>query len=259
MATSTVSRLAPVTARDGVDTRNKENSATSCETKGGDNLSVEKITGVDGQTAAGVIVEAMKEKEKKEKKEKDKKDKKEKEKKDKKEKEKKDKKEKDKKEKEKVIVGEPTHHLLRVGDGDHFFSSQLYSRWGIKGKASCYSKFLQGVREGDILWFIQAQSEGKVIGVATYTRQCVRVLGPLINLTPTNEELGWIKTLGDWDTEIHYTNLYDLSKIPSPLLTKILYPNPWRVYNENTCAISLPAEYVHIVKYLRPDITKQSI
>jgi hypothetical protein len=30
----------------------KENSATSCETKGGDNLSVEKITGVDGQTAA---------------------------------------------------------------------------------------------------------------------------------------------------------------------------------------------------------------
>jgi hypothetical protein len=34
----------------------KENSATSCETKGGDNLSVEKITGVDGQTAALYLV-----------------------------------------------------------------------------------------------------------------------------------------------------------------------------------------------------------
>jgi hypothetical protein len=38
----------------------KENSATSCETKGGDNLSMEKITGIVGQTAARLLVEAMK-------------------------------------------------------------------------------------------------------------------------------------------------------------------------------------------------------
>lgn len=55
MAEYTQSQLATVTARDGVDTRTKENSAVPCEVRGGDNLSVEAITGVVGQTAAMVF------------------------------------------------------------------------------------------------------------------------------------------------------------------------------------------------------------
>ena len=54
MATSRA-RLAPVNARDGVDTRTKENSVMPCEANGGDNLSVEKITGEGGQLAAWVV------------------------------------------------------------------------------------------------------------------------------------------------------------------------------------------------------------
>ena len=50
MAIHEVSRLAPVTARDGVDTRNKENSTKSCGISGGDNLPVDMITGL-GQFA----------------------------------------------------------------------------------------------------------------------------------------------------------------------------------------------------------------
>ena len=53
--TNKTPQLASVTARDGVDTRNKENSAVPCEVRGGDNLSVEKITGLGGQTAALVF------------------------------------------------------------------------------------------------------------------------------------------------------------------------------------------------------------
>ena len=46
MATLGQTRLAPVTARDGVDTRNLENSAESRGTLGGDNLPVDVITGL---------------------------------------------------------------------------------------------------------------------------------------------------------------------------------------------------------------------
>lgn len=50
MANRSHDRLAPVTARDGVDTRKQENSEVPCEVLGGDNLSVDAITGL-GQPA----------------------------------------------------------------------------------------------------------------------------------------------------------------------------------------------------------------
>jgi hypothetical protein len=46
MAPYQVTRLASVTARDGVDTRNKENSERPCEGARGDSLPVDLITGV---------------------------------------------------------------------------------------------------------------------------------------------------------------------------------------------------------------------
>jgi hypothetical protein len=90
------------------------------------------------------------------------------------------------------------------------------------------------------------------MGVATFSRSCARVLGPLLALTKTNEELGWTNTDGNWDTEIHYINLYDLSSIPEPVFTNIKSPLVGRVYNPAKCAADLPTEYRYIAKYLRP-------
>ena len=145
-----------------------------------------------------------------------------------------------------------THWLLRVGDGDHFVSSQSLKRWGIYSKDAWAKKFLRTVCEGDVLWFIQSNSGGKVMGVATFSHHRSRVVGPLIALTPTNEELGWTKTNGFWDTEIHYTNLYDLRTIPRPILTNIKSPLTGRVYNPHKCAANLYAEYDNITRYLYP-------
>lgn len=46
MASMTYARLVSANTRVGVDTRKKENSTVPCEVRGGDNLSVEKITGL---------------------------------------------------------------------------------------------------------------------------------------------------------------------------------------------------------------------
>jgi hypothetical protein len=146
----------------------------------------------------------------------------------------------------------PTHWLLRVGDGVHFTRSQTLKRWGVDSTHTWVPSFLRSVRDGDVLWFIQSANKGKVMGVATFSRHCPRVLGPLVALTATDEELGWTDTDGNWDTEIHYTNLYDLSSISEPILTKIKSPLVGRVYNPAKCVVDLPTEHRYIVKYLRP-------
>ncbi len=145
-----------------------------------------------------------------------------------------------------------THWLLRVGDGIHFTRSQSLSRWGVCSKHSWTPSFLRNVRNGDLIWFIQSNSGGKVMGVATYSHHCVRVLGPLIDLTPTNNELGWTETDGDWDTEVHYRNLYDMSAIAKPILTHIKSPLVGRSYNPEKCNVDLPKEYGYITRYLHP-------
>jgi hypothetical protein len=142
----------------------------------------------------------------------------------------------------------PIHYLLRVGDGQHFISSQSYMRWGVNSAHRGWvPKFLKDVKPGDILWFIQSESKGKVLGVATFVRHCPRELGPLIAVTPTDAELGWTQTAGEWDTEIHYKDLYDVSGCD--IHTDIKSPLVGRKYNPLKCAVNLPEEYPRIVKY----------
>jgi len=95
--------------------------------------------------------------------------------------------------------------------------------------------------------FIQSESCGKIIAVATYKSYNKRDLGPLINITASNEELGWENNSDDdWDIELHYNDLYNLSKCE--LYTKIKGAVSIRFYNEK-CKINLPVEYENIVKY----------
>jgi hypothetical protein len=140
------------------------------------------------------------------------------------------------------------HYLLRVGDGDHFRSSSRFSIWGIKSWQACGKSFLKNVKKGDLLWFVQGGTGGRLIAVATYTKTQARVLGPLIATTATNEDLGWTKTSGDWDTEVHYESLYDLSR--NDLYSKIKSPLVIRKYNDK-CGVNLHAEYPNIVRYLK--------
>lgn len=146
-----------------------------------------------------------------------------------------------------AVINTPTHWLLRVGDGTHFKSSSKDKIWGIdSNNKSNTSKFMKEVKKGDILWFVQGKNKGKLLGMATYVGHGKRVLGPILNLSKTNEELGWTKQEGNWDIEIHYQNLYDIEYCE--LYTEIKSPLVIRTFNEK-CHVDLPTEYNNIVRY----------
>jgi hypothetical protein len=105
---------------------------------------------------------------------------------------------------------------------------------------------MRNVVPGDRLWFLQRG--GKIIGVATFVSANLRELGPLIQITPTNEEYGWVETKGSWDTEVHYTDLYDLEKCNITTTKKQSQSGILR-FNLEKCGINLPEEYLFIVKY----------
>ena len=140
----------------------------------------------------------------------------------------------------------PNHFLLRIGDGKHFNSSSSKFIWGVNSKNNSIPQFLYNVKAGDLLWFVKSRSKGQIVVVATFKETKNRILGPLISLSPTNEDLGWVNTDGNWDTEIHYTDLYNLtdcnmfSEIKSPLVI--------RLYNDK-CKVNVFEEYPNIVRY----------
>jgi len=140
----------------------------------------------------------------------------------------------------------PNHFLLHIGDGIHFKSSSRLCIWGISSTHSVVKGFIKRVKEGDILWFVKSKSNGQLVAVATFTTKRERVLGPILELTPSNEELGWTTTRGKWDTEVHYKDLYNLSMCK--LYSEIKGAATIRRYNEK-CKIDLPTEYERIVRY----------
>lgn len=137
------------------------------------------------------------------------------------------------------------HWMLRVGNGKHFINSSTYNIWGINSSHSHCKYFLRTVKKGDKLWFVKNCSDGQLIAVSTYKSYNTRIVGPLIKLNLTNTELGWEKD-GNWDIEVHYENLYNITKCS--LLSKIKGPCTIRLYNEK-CVIDLPNEYDNIEKY----------
>jgi predicted secreted protein len=141
-----------------------------------------------------------------------------------------------------------TDWLLRVGDGENLKNSSKYRIWGIQTTSNDNKYFVKNVKPGDRLWFVKSKSQGRLIAVATYRSHNTRELGPLINISKTNEELGWTGEGPDWtsDTEIHYSDLYGLEACE--LLTHIKCSKPIRKYNEK-CRVNLAVEYSHIVRY----------
>jgi len=138
------------------------------------------------------------------------------------------------------------HFLLYIGDGDHFNASSTKSIWGINSNHSFAKGFLSTVKEGDLLWFVKSKTNGQIVAVAKFIQTKKRILGPLIDLTLTNAELGWDKTEGEWDTEVHYKDLYNLTQCN--MISEIKGAAGIRLYNDK-CMVNLPLEYPNIVRY----------
>jgi hypothetical protein len=141
----------------------------------------------------------------------------------------------------------PNHFILRIGDGEHFNASSSKCIWGINSKTTLGKWFKSIAKEDDILWFVKSKSKGQIVAVATLTCLKERVIGPLIALTLTNEELGWNKQEGVWDTEVHYKDLYNLTDCD--LFSEIKCPSTIRLYDSMKCKVNLPCEYASIVRY----------
>jgi len=102
-----------------------------------------------------------------------------------------------------------TNWIFRVGDGNNFSNSSKYKIWGIQEKIS--KSFINNVKDGDRLWFVNNIKGSKIIAVATYKSHNKRNLGELISISHTNEELGWNEDANKFNIEIHYINLYNLN------------------------------------------------
>ena len=137
--------------------------------------------------------------------------------------------------------------LMRIGDGKHFISSSKEFTWGINSKVACSKWFISNAKEGDILAFVKGGGKGPIIAVATFIETKKRIIGPLISITKTNEELGWTETEGSWDTEIKYKNLYNVSLCG--LYSEIKSPLGIRLFNTEKCKVDLPTAYENIVRY----------
>ena len=140
-----------------------------------------------------------------------------------------------------------TDWILRAADGENLKRSSKYKIWGIVSTISVGKNFIKNVKPGDRLWFVVNGGLGQAISVATYRSHNERQLGPLINLTMTNDEVGWDNNGPNCDTEIHYTDLYNLTECE--IYTHIGGQTSVRCFATSRCAVDLPVEYSYIVRY----------
>jgi hypothetical protein len=144
-------------------------------------------------------------------------------------------------------ISKPNHWIFRVSNGTHFINSSVYYTWGVNSEISNVKHFIANARNGDILWFVTCKSKGHIIAVATYDKIVDRIIGPIINISLTNEELGWTLNEGNWDKEVKYNKLYNIGTLE--LKTEIQAPHTVRIYNSESCKVDLPEEYARIIRY----------
>lgn len=138
------------------------------------------------------------------------------------------------------------HWIVRVNDGKNFYASMKRGIWALKSWVSDGKNFLSYGDVGDTLWFLTNYKAGKkLIGVATFTKLIKRELGPLISLTATNEELGW--TDGEWDTEIHFQDLYLIGDLD--IQPNIKCQSSYIKTTSIETSIDFELEYKNILKY----------
>ena len=151
-------------------------------------------------------------------------------------------------------INESKHFTFHVSDGENFVQTSHMGLWGVKSR-QC-KKILDELKPGDILWFMEypekgSHKRGKIMAVAVFQSKNERIIGSIFSLTPTNEELGWKgRHGGQSDTEIHYTNLYNLRGCD--LYTGLQRGNVICRYdnlNKEKMLLNLPELYNTIVRF----------
>jgi hypothetical protein len=141
---------------------------------------------------------------------------------------------------------EQMHYIIRIGDGVNFINSSKYNCWGLNSNNNNAKHLIKNIKENDILWFIKNKTKGQVIAVSNYTRNEKRILGPLINISKTNEELGW-DNIENIDTIIYYDNIYNISRCN--IFINLKGQNTIYKYSNDKYNIDLKKEYDNIIKY----------
>ena len=106
---------------------------------------------------------------------------------------------------------------VRISDGNNFGNTISKKRWCIHLASAMgihFKKIVESLTEEDTirLWFLKTGSKGIASYVATFDGLVTRELGPLLCLTPTSEEYGWGAEGDKYDTEVAYTDLYNIEK-----------------------------------------------
>ena len=144
-----------------------------------------------------------------------------------------------------------TNWFSRIHNGKNFKSSMTKHLWACKSGVSDGKHFISNAKDGDKLWFIYgAPWGGTIFAVATFVKTVKRELGPLISVTATNEDLGWLTspTSMDWDVEIHFKDLYIIESLKI-LHGKKQQSSLMRIKDTDEQGVKLEQEYLNIVKY----------
>jgi len=156
-------------------------------------------------------------------------------------------------------------YLFRTGerkDNHNFQGSVLRNLaehrkplWGVKSTTkggSILKKFSDLVNDikHDIVYVMflsPKEYSNKVVGVALIEKIEKRELGDLINISMTNEELGWDN--GDWDYEITFSEYIDVSELDDDLLG-IRVLNEKNLPNKQISQGSIPNYSEHLENYM---------
>ena len=104
--------------------------------------------------------------------------------------------------------------IIRIPDYASFANVSYYKFWLFDSKNlwNC-KRFQENIRKGDTIWFMKSGSKGRILAMATFKRLEARKLGPLINISMTNQELELPKEMEKVDTEIHFHKFFDLQEL----------------------------------------------
>lgn len=140
--------------------------------------------------------------------------------------------------------------IMRCGDTSNFIASSKYNIWGVNSKKN--KDVFNGLKEGDILVFVQKNlskktpQDGNIIAIAKFKTKNSRVM--------TNEQLGWTGD-GNWDYELHYTDLYDLREDKININLTQPYGGgmqaPYRLYNASVHQVEQNGEETNLYELIK--------
>lgn len=142
------------------------------------------------------------------------------------------------------------HWIIRVGNGMNLDILKQHKMWLFNKDAnSNYKHFMNNYNIDDVIWFMVSGSKNKLIGMTKIKLIKKRELGPLINISLSDEELELVNPSNKlWNTELHFDTYFDISKINISYPACIRSPIPiFKIHIEHLQFFI--DEYDKIIKY----------